>query len=68
MQCVHTIHIHVETTIIDPSDLLGTRKVHFVGFATSLTLSFGVYGTSQLVLPPNYSHLIEASPIFVKDI
>ncbi|XP_057816171.1 E3 ubiquitin-protein ligase APD2 isoform X1 [Cryptomeria japonica] len=34
----------------------------------SLTLSLGVYGTSQLVLAPNYSHLIEASPIFVKEI
>ncbi|KAH9314689.1 hypothetical protein KI387_023316, partial [Taxus chinensis] len=34
----------------------------------SLTLSLGVYGTSQLVVGPNYSRLLEASPIFVKEI
>lgn len=34
----------------------------------SLTLSLGLYGTTHLVLGPNYSHYLEASPIFVKEI
>uniref|UniRef100_A0A0D6R1A3 RING-type domain-containing protein n=2 Tax=Araucaria cunninghamii TaxID=56994 RepID=A0A0D6R1A3_ARACU len=34
----------------------------------SLTLSLGVYGTSQLVLGPNYSHLLESSSMFVEEI
>lgn len=34
----------------------------------SLTLSLGLYGTTHLSLGPNYSHYLEASPIFVKEI
>eukprot|EP01018_Ginkgo_biloba_P014782 Gb_23472 [translate_table: standard] len=34
----------------------------------SLTLILGLYGSSHLVLGPNYSHLLEANSIFVNEI